>query len=58
MYCESCNEEYYSSHLLNYNKELQLATWEKYHCGALINDTMKCIKCKEPFYITKNSNLK
>lgn len=57
MYCEYCSEEYYSTHLTNFNKDYQPATWEKYHCGALINDAMKCIKCKEAFYIKNDGKL-
>lgn len=51
MFCNACNVEYYSCHSTNLNKNYQPATWEKYHCGAIINDQMHCIKCKDLFYL-------
>ena len=40
------------------NKKLHLATWAKYHCNAVINDTMKCHICNNPLFIdSKNNNL-
>ena len=53
MFCSNCQKNYYSSITSgNYNiqKHLPLATWEKYHCGCIINEIMKCIKCKCNFY--------
>ena len=58
MYCKHCKKNYYSSlnvenskNILNNNKKkLPFATWEKYHCGFIINEIMKCIKCKSKFY--------
>jgi len=53
MFCLNCQKEYYSSiSSVNYNiqKHLPFATWEKYHCGSIINEIMKCIKCKSNFY--------
>ena len=59
--CQQCNHCEYYSRLLSQDeidgKKLQLATWEKYHCGAIINDVMKCIKCKEPFYYNSNKQM-
>lgn len=55
--CFHCNIEYYSNVLeKGESVNIQQATWEKYHCGALINDKMKCIKCREPFYINLKTN--
>ena len=53
--CTHCNNcEYYSRLLtpneINNKQTLYYATWEKYHCNAVINDVMKCIKCKSNFY--------
>jgi len=53
MFCLNCQKNYYSSissgnH--NIQKNLPLATWEKYHCGSIINEIMKCIKCKSNLY--------
>ena len=60
MYCKNCKKNYYSSlnmetikNIFNNNnikKKLPFATWEKYHCGFIINEIMKCIKCKSKFY--------
>ena len=53
MFCLNCQKNYYSSISSgNYNiqKHLPFATWEKYHCGTIINEIMKCIKCKCNFY--------
>ena len=58
LFCKICNTDYYSYFLpLNENFEYQPSTWEKYHCGALINDKMKCIKCKDIFYLKIKENL-
>ena len=58
LFCKACKTDYYTSVLLvNENNELKAATWEKYHCGALINDMMRCIKCKEIFYLKFKENL-
>ena len=51
-YCSHCNCDYYSSILSkNENPNLLIATWKKYHCNKLINEKMKCIKCKNDFYL-------
>ena len=55
--CDKCNVNYYTEiceeeNSLNKNKEnYKPATWAKYHCNALINDTMKCQKCKNCLYL-------
>ena len=53
MFCSSCQKDYYSS-ISSFNrnilKTLPFATWEKYHCGYIVNEIMKCIKCKSNFY--------
>ena len=53
MFCPFCQKNYYSSissFNSNISKNLPFATWEKYHCGSIINEIMKCIKCKSNFY--------
>lgn len=55
MLCKSCDTEYYTSIKSSCN-ELHAATWVKYHCAAIINDIMRCIKCKDTFYL-KNDKL-
>jgi hypothetical protein len=58
LYCSPCNLEYYSSVLPeSESADLQPATWTNYHCGALINDKMKCIKCREIFYLNIKTGL-
>lgn len=47
MYCFKCSEVYYSCLLNNnYDPNLQLVTWKKYHCNAVIKDCIKCQTCK------------
>ena len=64
MYCSYCQKNYYSL-ILDDNKNilynntknsLPFATWEKYHCGFIINEIMKCIKCKSNFYYDNINN--
>ena len=57
LYCHFCSSEYFSS-ILTYKKtELLLpATWEKFHCGSILNDKMHCIKCKDIFYLNTSNN--
>ena len=57
--CNSSNECFYSkiindNHLNNMN---QLATWKKYHCNIIINDSMKCQKCNDNLYYKDKNNL-
>ena len=56
--CFSCNKEYYSSILKEgEDKNIVLATWEKYHCGGTLTDQiMKCIKCKRELYLNLLTN--
>jgi len=58
-YCEDSNYEFYSR-ILNdddKNKDLPYATWKKYHCNLVINDTMKCPNCKQSLLYDKENNL-
>ena len=57
-HCNSTDIDFYSKVLNNNNKEKELpfATWKKYHCNAVINDTMKCPKCTENLYYDKEEN--
>ena len=53
--CYNCKIEYYSCILpKNENINILPATWEKYHCGGMINETMKCIKCQNILYFNLN----
>ena len=49
--CYYCKVEYFSCILPpETNENILPATWEKYHCGRMINETMKCIKCQNILY--------
>ena len=57
LFCNKCNLEYYSCYIpKEENINFQLATWEKYHCGRIVNNTMKCIKCQNNFYLSIKDN--
>jgi Zn finger protein HypA/HybF involved in hydrogenase expression len=40
----------------DYDSNKQLVTWEKYHCNAVINDCIKCLKCKGKLYLNLKQN--
>jgi len=56
--CNYCNIDYYSS-VLQYdeNPNYLLATWENYHCPQIISEKMKCIKCREFFYLDMKNGM-
>ena len=57
-YCKECNINYLSS-ILSYNEdpELLLATLERPHCDTLVNEKIKCMKCKDYcLYLNMKSN--
>ena len=56
--CSYCNIEYYTN-ILNEGEDSNFfeATWEKYHCPQILNEKMKCIQCKEPFYINMKTGM-
>ena len=60
LFCQFCSYEY-SSYLNNSNvtfNNLIPATLEDFHCKTLSHDIMRCIKCKEVFYLNiKENNL-
>ena len=57
--CYKCNIEYYTEILPNNEDEFILpATWDNYHCKQINKEKIKCIKCRETFYINlKTGNL-
>ena len=64
--CNNTNSEFYSKLLINNdessksNKNINnkcFATWKKYHCNAIINDTMKCDICEGSYLFFQESNL-
>ena len=57
-HCNESNIDFYSK-IINDNekeKNLPFATWKKYHCNAIINDTMKCPICKESLLYDKEND--
>ena len=56
--CHKCNVDYYTN-VLNSNEEMNLlaATWDNYHCPQIINEKMKCIKCKDIFYLNMKTGM-
>ena len=56
-HCNETGQDFYSKIIKKENSELPFATWKKYHCRALINDTLKCEKCNESFYFDKELNI-
>ena len=57
--CGKCSNEFYTKVLSKdeENKtELPLSTWKKYHCNAIINDTMKCPDCHSNFLFDQEKN--
>ena len=62
--CDFCNKEYYTqikeiNSMQKYclEKHLKPATWSKYHCNAIMNDTMKCQSCKNILYLNSKNKL-
>ena len=60
LYCQNCNTEYYTEITQknkNEKKRLKPATWAKYHCNILMNDTMKCPNCNDILYLNRKNLL-
>ena len=56
--CNLSKEDFYSKIIgKNIDDGYQLATWKKYHCNIIINDTMKCQICHENLYFLPDINL-
>ena len=64
--CFSNKTEFYSKLLINNEdssknkddcKNICHATWKKYHCNAIINDTMKCEICDDNYLFIQDKNL-
>lgn len=57
LYCPFSYMSYYSCIEMTLNdKNIQPATWEKYHCNLVMNEQMKCIQCKKELSINLISN--
>ena len=59
--CDNCNVEFFTEIDENEeNKEIndkfKLATWTKYHCNVVVNDTMKCENCNKNLYLNITNN--
>ena len=56
--CYYCNTDYYSSILpKEEDPNYLVATWENYHCPQIINEKMRCIKCRELFYLDMKNGM-
>ena len=63
--CDKCDIDYYTEIEREKEKEekdlknlnLKPATWSKYHCNAIINDTMRCSTCQNCLYLNTENNL-
>lgn len=59
LYCYFCSCNYFST-MLSYKRTENLlpATWENLHCGGTqFNEKMRCIKCKDIFYLKIDENM-
>jgi hypothetical protein len=58
LYCYFCSNNYFST-MLSYKRTENLlpATWENHHCGTMVNDKMRCIKCKDIFFLNIDENM-
>ena len=56
--CYKCKIDFYSN-ILDDDEDPNLlpATWDNYHCQQIINEKMKCIKCRETFYINLKNGI-
>ena len=57
MFCNHCRKTFQSSHFENTNSILQPATWNKYHCRLILNDQMKCVKCRGLFFFNIDTHI-
>ena len=63
--CFTKDIEFYSKLLINNDESKSkkknnnncYATWKKYHCNAIINDTMKCNICEESYIFFHENNI-
>ena len=51
IFCTHCNKEYLTEVLDEDSKNYEPATWDNYHCGAIVNEQMHCINCEDFFFI-------
>jgi hypothetical protein len=57
MFCNYCRKTFRSSHFQNTDSSLQPATWNKYHCRLILNDQMRCVKCKGLFFFNIDTHI-
>ena len=57
--CNLTGEDFYSKILDSENdkNKMNLATWKKYHCNAVINDKMKCENCNNDLYFISRTKV-
>jgi len=56
MHCDFCSLPFYTCLQESKEEFIFPATWEKYHCGAIVNDQMRCLKCKAYLSLNTKSN--
>ena len=60
-HCDYCDIDYFTEIEVGNSKEhspdneFRRATWQKYHCDAMINDCLKCYSCKSVLYVKKST---
>lgn len=59
LYCYFCSCNYFSNMMsIKRSENLLPATWKDLHCGgSLFNEKMRCIKCKDVFYLNIDENV-
>jgi uncharacterized C2H2 Zn-finger protein len=55
MYCTFCSVSFYS--FVDTCVDLLPATWDKYHCKAIVNQQMICSECSSPLLTNQNKDI-
>ena len=59
-HCDYCDVDYFTAiesdkpQTCSPGDEFRKATWQKYHCDAMINDCLKCYVCQTELYVNKS----
>jgi len=56
MNCDFCSLPYFTYIKENLEESIFPATWEKYHCRAIVNEQMICKDCQSNLFLNTNSN--
>ena len=60
-HCDHCDVDYFTAiegdkpQTSSPGSEYRKATWQKYHCDAMINDCLKCYACQSELYVNKSA---